>query len=144
MPRMRHGGPAAGRWEIQEEFMSKRDSRRGLGRNRGNSSINSSKTSTRRAIDCVLERLEERRLLSGDVRLVGITGNQQNPDYLDETLYDIKYGSSGSTDKAFMDGFEDIASNAPDTKLSISTTVGVTEGKGALRVDVPQDQNAYW
>src|SRR5437773_1244326 len=98
----------------------------------------------RAVIHSVLEKLEERRLLSDGIQLVGITGNQQNPDYLDETLYDIKYGSSGTSDPTFLDGFEDITSNPPDTQLSISTTIGVTEGLGALRVDVDNGVNAFW
>src|SRR2546423_4691313 len=95
-------------------------------------------------IHSIFEKMEERRLLSGGIQLVGITGNQQNADYLDETLYDIKYGASGTSDPTFLDGFEDITSNPPDTQLSISTTSGVTEGQGALRVDVDNGVGAFW
>ena len=88
----------------------------------------------RQAVHSLMEGLEERRLLSGDIRLIGITGNLNSgaPNFgNDETLYDIHYGSAGTSDPAFMDGFEDIAGNAPDTKLTISDTIGVTEGHGA-------------
>jgi len=81
------------------------------------------------------------------VRLIGITGNFQSGDPgfgNDEVLYDIHYGAAGSTDPAFLDGFEDIAQNPPDTKLSISDTIGVTEGHAALRVDVDNGVGAYW
>ena len=61
----------------------------------------------RQAVHSLMERLEERRLLSGDVRLIGITGNQDSGDTgfgNDETLYDIKYASAGTTDPTFLDG----------------------------------------
>ena len=101
----------------------------------------------RQAVHSLMERLEERRLLSGDVRLVGITGNKQGelpPELVgtDETLWEIHYGSAGTTDPAFLDGFADVTPNPPDTILSISTTTGVTQGKGALRVEA--DQGGYW
>ena len=107
-----------------------------------------------------LEPLERRRLLSVsaqaemDFRLIGITGNQQSAlsaRYPDETLFDVTVGEVGA-DPAFLDGFSD-ASGAPVTVL---TTVGgvpdtipgvnepVTQGTGALRVDVPQNSGAYW
>jgi hypothetical protein len=95
----------------------------------------------------LMEGLEERRLLSGELpRLIGITGNQQsdNPAYIDETLYEIFYGLPGTRDARFLDGFADIAGNAPDTILSVATAVGATQGYGALRVDVPQGTNAFW
>ena len=97
-----------------------------------------------RACGAVVERLEERRLLAGQVHLIGITGNQQNPAFTDETLYEISYGTPGTTDAKFLDGFVDVASNAPDTILSAGTGVGVTQGLGSLRVQVPQGQNAFW
>src|SRR5688500_13124799 len=91
-----------------------------------------------------VESLEHRRLLAGEIpRLVGISGNQQNPAYLDETLYDISYDMPGTRDPRFLDGFADVA-NLPDTVLSVSAPLGVTHGYGALRVDVPQRTNAYW
>jgi hypothetical protein len=120
--------------------------RKSSGKNRGHKSI--SLPAARNAVHSLMERLEERRLLSGDVRLIGITGNQNSNDFPtygnDETLYDIKYGAAGTDDPAFMDGFEDISFNAPDTKLTISNTVGVTQGHGALRVDVDNGVNAFW
>ena len=75
------------------------------------------------ACRAAIEGLEERRLLSSGqkVHLIGITGNQQNPDFPDETLFDIAYGASGTTDPRFLDGFSDIASDATDTVLSAPT-----------------------
>src|SRR5947208_203160 len=101
----------------------------------------------RQAVHSLMERLEERRLLSGDVRLIGITGNQDSGDTgfgNDETLYDIKYGAGGTTDPTFLDGWEDITGNPPDTKLSISDSIGVSQGHGALRVDVDNGVGAFW
>ena len=98
-----------------------------------------------RGQSAVMEGLEHRRLLAGDVpRLVGITGNQQNSAYEDETLYDVFYDLPGTRDERFLDGFADIPGNPPDTVLSISNPLGATQGYSALRVDVPQGTNAYW
>lgn len=131
--------------------MSLRHQRRRCGQSRGCFTLFSSGTVRERrgvigqACRAAIEGLEERRLLSsGQVHLIGITGNQQNPDFPDETLFDIAYGASGTTDPRFLDGFSDIASDAPDTVLSAQTSVGVTQGLGALRVDVPQGQSAFW
>ena len=97
----------------------------------------------RRHLRASLEALETRRLMAETGTLVGITGNQQNPDFLDETLYTITYATPGTTSGPFLDGFEDV-SNPPDTVLSLATAHGVTSPGGALRVDVPQGQNAFW
>ena len=102
---------------------------------------------TAHAVHALVERLEERRLLSGDVRLIGITGNQDSNDPgfgNDETLYDVSVGQPGTHDPTFLDGWEDITTNPPDTVLSVSTTFGVSQGKGALRVDVDNGVGAYW
>ena len=98
-------------------------------------------------VHSIMEGLEERRLLSTDIRLIGITGNFQSGDPgfgNDETLYELKYGSPGTSDPAFLDGWEDIASNAPDTKLTVSDQFGVTEGHTSLRVEVDNGVGAFW
>ncbi|HEV8607148.1 MAG TPA: hypothetical protein VGQ99_17545, partial [Tepidisphaeraceae bacterium] len=123
--------------------------RSGQGRARSASSIAGGRNRTgssriRQACRALFEKLEDRRLLSGDFRLIGITGNQQNSAYLDETLYNISVGTVGTSDPIFLDGFSDIPSNLPDTVLSIRTDVGVSQGKAALRVEVEPDVNAYW
>src|ERR1051325_2072864 len=103
--------------------------------------------SLHQVVHSIIEQLEERRLLSGDIRLIGITGNQDSGDTgfgNDETLYDIKVASAGTTDPTFLDGWEDITANPPDTKLSISDTIGVSQGHGALRVDVDNGVGAFW
>jgi hypothetical protein len=86
-------------------------------------------------------------------RIVAITGNQQSDlsaRYTDETLFDVKVGTPGS-DPAFLDGF-----TAPAGAATTLTTVGevpgavpglsdgITQGTGALRVDVPQDGTTFW
>src|SRR4051812_10376124 len=86
----------------------------------------------------LLERLEERRLMAGDVRLVGITGYDHS--LTDHTLYDITVATPDAIDKSFFDGWQDIANIAPDTTLTISTSTGVSQGHGALRVEVDQAQ----
>jgi hypothetical protein len=93
-----------------------------------------------------VEHLEQRQLLAAGGRLIGITGNQGHPElgYIDETLWEITYGEPGSKDPVLLDGFADIVGNPPDTVLSISGSVGVTNGKGALRVDVPNGVGAFW
>src|SRR6185295_14682391 len=85
--------------------------------------------SLRQAVHSLMEKLEERRLLSGDIRLIGITGNLQSGDANfgnDETLYEINYGSAGTSDPTFLDGFENIAT--PADVLTISDSFGVSEG----------------
>src|SRR5688572_5877355 len=102
---------------------------------------------TAQAIHSLMEKLEDRRMLAADVRLVGITGNLESgePGFgRDETLYDIQFGSPGTSDPAFLDGFQDVATNPPDTILTVSNTVGVTEGFSSLRVEVEQGTGAYW
>jgi hypothetical protein len=135
---------ANGLQKLKEESMSVRQALLRKGRGQHQLIL----PAMRQAIHSLMERLEERRMLAGDVRLVGITGNQQSSDPLyaglDETLYDIKYGSAGTSDPTFMDGFEDITTNPPDTVLTISNTIGVTEGHGALRVEVDNGVNAFW
>src|SRR5688572_21000248 len=70
----------------------------------------------RRADRSVVERLEDRRLLSitpqGDAawRLIGITGNKQADDFEDETLYEIDLAG---TRLASLDGFEDVSNPPP-------------------------------
>jgi hypothetical protein len=103
----------------------------------------------RRACHSVLERLEDRRLFAGiagafdDVRLIGITGNQESPPEEDETLYELNLLPGAPVPAGALDGFEDF-SNPPDTVLSVSFQNGVTQGSSALRVDVPQRSGAYW
>src|SRR5688572_861617 len=102
----------------------------------------------RRACVATVESLEERRMLAGEFKLIGITGNQQASSGpfvgLDETLFEISYVTPGQpTPPALLDGFGDIVPNAPDTVLSVSTAVGVTQGRGSLRVDVPQ-AGGFW
>jgi hypothetical protein len=97
----------------------------------------------------LFERLEDRRLLAGEARLIGISGNQggNNPDpgtTPDEALYEIVLGEDGTTDPRYLDGFEDIVGNAPDTVVSVSSRVGVSHGGGALRVEVQPDVDAFW
>jgi hypothetical protein len=115
-----------------------------------------------------VESLERRVFLSAAAqadmgfRIIGITGNQQfalSDRYTDETLYDIKFGTAGS-DPAYLDGFTNPPPDA-NTPLTVLTTVdsvpgavptlapGITQGSGALRVEVPQEptasgQHAYW
>lgn len=95
------------------------------------------------------EPLEDRRLFAAvaadlDVRLIGITGNQQNADFRDETLYDISYAGDGIHPSApFLDGFEAIPDQPPVT-LTPGAPQGATQGGGSLRVSVPQGQNQFW
>ena len=99
----------------------------------------------RRACLATLEALETRRLMADTGVLYGITGNQTNPDnpIPDETLYTIDYALPGTTTGPMLDGFADVP-NAPDEVLSLTNAFGVTTPGGALRVDVPQGQNAFW
>src|SRR5687767_7958980 len=93
----------------------------------------------------ILEKLEDRRLLAGEVRLIGISGNQQNAAYTDETLYEIKSGTPGTTDPAFLDGFFNHPDQT-DTVLSVAVDTPQLDvasvGSGALRVDTPQ--SGFW
>ena len=90
----------------------------------------------------ILEKLEDRRLLAGEVRLIGISGNQGNASYPDETLFDIRVGTPGTTDPVFLDGFFNHP-NQTDTVLSQAPNPPPPEppvasvGTGALRVDTP-------
>src|SRR3954462_11514556 len=100
------------------------------------------KSAMRRAVHSLIERLEERRMLAGDVRLVGISGyDQLNTDH---TLYDITVATPGAVETSFLDGWADIGNIAPDTTLTISTSTGVSQGHGALRVEADQGQFPYW
>src|SRR5687767_7094552 len=91
----------------------------------------------------VVERLEGRRLLSG--RIIGITGNQQNPMFVDETLYDIIVAEPGTSDPTILDGFTPaVPTGNGATTTTLSTGVGVTVGAGSLRVDAPQGQGVFW
>ena len=104
--------------------------------------------STLRRRSAVLEILEDRRLLSVAAgvtpwRMIGVSGNQQNDAYEDETLYEITPPVPGTTE-----GFVDVG-NPPDTILSVVTDNGVSHGSSALRVETPQfenegDPNPFW
>ena len=94
-----------------------------------------------------LENLEPRRLFAVTTgTLIGISGNQQNDAYEDETLYQIDYALPGTTSGPFLDGWEDVKPNPPDAVLSLSNTVGVSQGSGALRVEIPNSSTAgyFW
>src|SRR4051812_5130302 len=85
----------------------------------------------RRAVNSALEQLEGRRLFAITApTLVGITGNQQNPLYEDETLYTVNLTGS---QQAWLDGYEDIKPNPPDAVLTSVNDIGVADGNGALR-----------
>jgi hypothetical protein len=108
----------------------------------------SGRLAARGAIHSILERLEDRRLLAGEVRLIGIAG-QQEPngvgDPRNETLFEIKSGTPGTTDPTFLDGFFNHPDQT-DTVLSIAVDTPLldvsTQGTGALRVDAPQ--GGFW
>jgi hypothetical protein len=98
----------------------------------------------RRAVNSAVEHLEGRRLLAITApTLVGITGNQQNPLYEDETLYTVNLAGS---QQAWLDGYQDITSNPPDAILKSVNDIGVADGNGALRVEIPNDATggAFW
>ena len=84
------------------------------------------------------------------VRLIGNTGNRgdaggSDPEN-DETLWNVLFGNGPTTDPAFLDGWEDVVPNPPNTVLSSVRGIGVTQGTGALRVEVPQSttEPAFW
>src|SRR4051812_16307625 len=135
-------------------------SRRAEGRDRYFGRVESARRGRGGVARCRLpvESLEGRVFLSVSAqadlgfRLIGITGNQQSEltaRYPDETLFDIKVGSPG-TDPAFLDGFTP-PPGAATTLMTIDAVPGipsfnnpVTQGTGALRVDVPQTGGTFW